>query len=126
MKTGMKALYLALTLMGTSACYSAYATPVLAKSDAIQSVTSSTEKGPAKAATQKAAAPKTADDGVVSINKGSAEELASRMNDIGIKKAQAIVSYREEYGPFKTLEQLQEVPGISGTLVERNRAHIKL
>ena len=26
------------------------------------------------------------------------------MNGVGLKKAQAIVSYREEYGPFKTVE----------------------
>ncbi|MCA1921633.1 ComEA family DNA-binding protein, partial [Buttiauxella noackiae] len=43
-----------------------------------------------------------------------------------LKKAQSIVSYREEYGPFKTLEQLQEVPGIGSALVERNLSHIKL
>ncbi|WP_252149847.1 helix-hairpin-helix domain-containing protein, partial [Escherichia coli] len=36
----------------------------------------------------------------VSINNASAEELARAMNGVGLKKAQAIVSYREEYGPF--------------------------
>ncbi len=29
------------------------------------------------------------------------------MNGVGLKKAQAIVSYREEYGPFKTVEDLE-------------------
>ena len=33
------------------------------------------------------------------------------MNGVGLKKAQAIVSYREEYGPFKTVEDLKQVPG---------------
>lgn len=48
------------------------------------------------------------------------------MSGVGIKKAQAIVSYRDEYGPFKTLDDLKQVPGMGGTLVERNLAHLKL
>ncbi len=42
------------------------------------------------------------------------------------KKAQAIVSYREEYGPFKTLDDLKQVPGMGGALVERNLAYLTL
>lgn len=126
MKTGIRTFCLALTLAGVSACYPAHAAVTTAKIDTAQSVAASTDNVSGKASMQKATASKTADDSVVSINNGTAEELANSMNGIGIKKAQAIVSYREEYGPFKTLEQLQEVPGISGTLVERNRAHIKL
>ena len=42
------------------------------------------------------------------------------------KKAQAIVSYREEYGPFKTLDDLKQVPGMGSALVERNLAHLTL
>lgn len=56
----------------------------------------------------------------VSINTASAEELAQAMNGVGLKKAQAIVSYREEYGPFKTVEDLKQVPGMGSALVERN------
>ncbi|VFS90018.1 ComE operon protein 1 [Kluyvera cryocrescens] len=62
----------------------------------------------------------------VSINSASAEALAQAMNGVGIKKAQAIVSYREEYGPFKTLDDLKQVPGMGNSLVERNLAHITL
>ena len=46
----------------------------------------------------------------VSINQATAEQLAAAMNGIGLKKAQAIVSYREQYGPFSAIEQLKEVP----------------
>lgn len=42
------------------------------------------------------------------------------MNGVGLKKAQAIVSYREEYGPFKTVDDLKQVPGMGSSLVERN------
>ena len=62
----------------------------------------------------------------VSINNASAEELARAMNGVGLKKAQAIVSYREEYGPFKTVEDLKQVPGMGNSLVERNLAVLTL
>lgn len=62
----------------------------------------------------------------VSINSATAEELASAMNGVGLKKAQSIVSYRDQYGPFTAVEQLKEVPGIGGALVERNVTRLKL
>ena len=62
----------------------------------------------------------------VSINNASAEELARALNGVGLKKAQAIVSYREEYGPFKTVDDLKQVPGLRNSLVERNLSHLKL
>ncbi|WP_434659973.1 helix-hairpin-helix domain-containing protein [Klebsiella sp. MISC125] len=62
----------------------------------------------------------------VSINNASAEELAQALNGVGLKKAQAIVSYREEYGPFKTVDDLKQVPGMGNSLVERNLSHLKL
>lgn len=62
----------------------------------------------------------------VSINEASAEQLAAAMNGIGLKKAQSIVSYREQYGPFTALDQLKEVPGIGNALIERNASRLKL
>ncbi|MFK3706278.1 competence protein ComEA [Raoultella sp. BIGb0138] len=62
----------------------------------------------------------------VSINSASAEELMQAMNGVGLKKAQAIVSYREEYGPFKTVDDLKQVPGMGHSLVERNLSHLTL
>ena len=62
----------------------------------------------------------------VSINSASAEELARAMNGVGLKKAQAIVSYREEYGPFSAIDDLRQVPGLGGALVERNLAVLML
>ncbi len=44
----------------------------------------------------------------------------------GLKKAQAIVSYRDEYGPFKTVDDLKQVPGMGSALVERNLENLKL
>ncbi|MDE1189358.1 MAG: helix-hairpin-helix domain-containing protein [Pantoea sp.] len=65
-------------------------------------------------------------EGQISINEATAEELAAAMNGIGLKKAQSIVSYREQYGPFTAIDQLKEVPGIGSALVERNSVRLKL
>lgn len=62
----------------------------------------------------------------VSINAATAEQLSAAMNGVGLKKAQSIVSYREQYGPFTAIEQLREVPGIGNALVERNASRLKL
>lgn len=62
----------------------------------------------------------------VSINEATAEQLSTVMNGVGLKKAQAIVSYREQYGPFSAIQQLSEVPGIGNALIERNAARLKL
>ncbi|MDC9604876.1 ComEA family DNA-binding protein [Xenorhabdus griffiniae] len=57
----------------------------------------------------------------VNINTANAEELAKELNGIGAKKAQAIIEYREKYGPFTAIEQLQEVQGIGPIFIEKNR-----
>ncbi len=62
----------------------------------------------------------------ISINDATAEQLSAAMNGVGLKKAQAIVSYREQYGPFTAIEQLKEVPGIGNALIERNAERLKL
>ncbi|WJV55072.1 helix-hairpin-helix domain-containing protein [Prodigiosinella aquatilis] len=66
------------------------------------------------------------DEDEVNINTATAEQLAAIMNGVGLKKAQAIVTYREQNGPFTQIEQLQEVPGIGASLVGRNLSRLKL
>lgn len=62
----------------------------------------------------------------VSLNQATAEQLAEVMEGIGLKKAQNIIDYREKNGPFASIEQLQEVPGIGIATVERNLSRLKL
>ncbi|SFN36924.1 competence protein ComEA [Izhakiella capsodis] len=62
----------------------------------------------------------------VSINQASASELAKMLNGVGLRKAEAIVSYRKQYGPFTAIEQLSEVPGIGEALLKRNLVNLKL
>lgn len=58
---------------------------------------------------------------VVNVNTATAEELAAGLVGVGPAKAQAIVEYREQHGPFSTPEDLLEVKGIGPKLLERNR-----
>ncbi|WP_001159855.1 ComEA family DNA-binding protein [Vibrio sp. RC586] len=62
----------------------------------------------------------------VNINTASAEELATLLKGIGLKKAQAIVDYREANGPFVSVEDLTNVKGIGEATVRNNAARILL
>ncbi|EGS1684335.1 helix-hairpin-helix domain-containing protein [Enterobacter cloacae subsp. cloacae] len=136
MKCGIKALLITLAIATTGMSAGALAASPAAKTQSVQSKTdpaaqaSAQTKAAAQASAQtKAAEPgkSTEDDGTrVSINTASAEDLARVMNGVGLKKAQAIVSYREEYGPFKTVDDLRQVPGMGSSLVERNLSHLTL
>ncbi len=65
-----------------------------------------------------------ADD--ININTASAQELASGLKGVGINKAHAIVAYREEYGLFKTPDDLSGVKGIGIRTIDMNRDSIRL
>lgn len=60
----------------------------------------------------------------VDVNTASAEVLADVMDGVGVKRAQAIVEYREQHGAFSSVDQLAEVRGVSTKIVERNRDRI--
>ena len=62
----------------------------------------------------------------VNINKADAKELAGGLLNIGEVKAEAIVKYREEHGPFTNKEQLSNVKGIGAGTVKKNEALITL
>ena len=62
----------------------------------------------------------------VNINTAGAEELAAQLSGIGSTRAEAIVRYREQFGPFESAEELAEVSGIGMLTVERNRERIRL
>jgi len=64
--------------------------------------------------------------GPVNVNTADAQTLADELTGVGLKKAQAIVAYREAHGPFDDLADLAEVKGIGTKLLERNRENVKL
>lgn len=55
------------------------------------------------------------------INTATASELSAVMSGIGVKKAQAIIDFREANGPFESIEQLSQVKGIGDALILRNK-----
>jgi len=67
-----------------------------------------------------------ASEPLVSINSASAIELAQSLSGIGPVKAQAIVSYREQHGPFESLDQLVKVKGIGPRTLEKIRAQLNV
>lgn len=62
----------------------------------------------------------------VNINEAAPAELAAGLTGVGLARAEAIVRYREQFGPFETIDELSEVSGIGAATVERNRSSIVL
>ena len=59
----------------------------------------------------------------VDVNRAAAGELMAVPN-IGPKMAQAIVDYRDDQGLFKSLEELQNVPGIGAIKLEQVKKYL--
>lgn len=62
----------------------------------------------------------------VNINQADAKGIATALSDIGLKKAEAIVLYREQNGAFKAVDDLAKVKGIGKKTIEKNRTDILL
>lgn len=60
----------------------------------------------------------------ININTASAETLASELKGVGKSKAQAIVAYRNQHGPYKTIGEITDVKGIGKGILERNVGRI--
>lgn len=63
--------------------------------------------------------------GPISINSATKEELQS-LSGVGESKAVAIIKYREENGPFNSLEDIMNVSGIGNSLFEKIKDNITL
>jgi competence protein ComEA len=62
----------------------------------------------------------------VNINAADAKTIGESLSGIGLAKAEAIVKYRTEKGPFKTVEELDNVSGIGMKTVEKIRKDVLL
>ena len=58
--------------------------------------------------------------GKVSVNTASAKELQDGLK-ISDKDAQAIVSWREQHGKFKSFEEVRKVPGLDAATIADKR-----
>jgi competence protein ComEA len=61
----------------------------------------------------------------VDVNKATEKELQT-LNGIGPVKAKAIVDYRLKNGPFKSVDELDKVPGIGKATVDKIRKDVTL
>ncbi|WP_242688667.1 helix-hairpin-helix domain-containing protein [Bacillus sp. Cs-700] len=73
---------------------------------------------PIKGETTVSAGSVTAESGLISINKADLIEL-QELPGIGPAKAEAIIQYREENGPFSASEDLQNISGIGEKTFEK-------
>ncbi len=72
-----------------------------------------------------AAGPGAADDGLVNINSAGADELMT-LTGIGASRAQAIIDYRTENGPFAKAEDIMNVAGIKEGMFSKIKDKIKV
>ncbi|MCR9276917.1 MAG: helix-hairpin-helix domain-containing protein [Pseudomonadaceae bacterium] len=62
----------------------------------------------------------------VNINRADAQTIADVLDGVGLKKAEAIVAYRQRQGGFKSMVDLADVKGIGLRTVEINEDRIRL
>ena len=82
-------------------------------------------EGKGKSVSYKSAASAAAVSNPLDINSASAKELQV-LPGIGPKIAERIVKYREEHGPFKSLDDLTKVKGIGEKKLEKIRPFLKI
>ncbi len=63
---------------------------------------------------------------VVNINTADAQTLSANIIGVGEKKALAIVKFREEHGPFKSVDEMTQVKGIGLKLIDNNRDNLTI
>ena len=61
----------------------------------------------------------------ISLNQATLAQL-QELSGIGLKKAEAIIAYRQKNGKFKNIEELQQVKGIGPALFAKNKDRLAL
>ena len=61
----------------------------------------------------------------VNINTASKEELTS-LKGVGDKRAQEIINYRKKNGDFKSVDDLEKVPGIGPGIMKQIRSQVSV
>ena len=64
---------------------------------------------------------------ILNINTADAATIAdAHIKGIGKKRAEAIVAYRQAHGPFKSVEDLKKIKGLSDKIIDANRERLAL
>ncbi len=61
----------------------------------------------------------------INLNKADVRALTKSFKGIGKKRAEAIVSYREKYGGFKSVAELASIRGLGKSFVRRNLSQLQ-
>ena len=61
----------------------------------------------------------------INLNKATVQELTGSFKGIGKKRAEAIVTYREANGGFKSIEELAKVRGLGQSFVDSHLAQLQ-
>lgn len=60
------------------------------------------------------------------LNTATADQLALALSGVGQSKAEAIVAYRDQNGPFMNVDDLTKVKGIGPALLDKNRMILQI
>ena len=72
------------------------------------------------------ALPLAAEPATVNLNEADAETLSASLSGIGQAKAEAIVAWRRDHGPFRQVQDLAQVKGIGSGLLKKNKDRLRL
>lgn len=61
----------------------------------------------------------------INLNNATVRELTGSFKGIGKKRAEAIVSYRDTQGGFKSIEDLAQVRGLGKTFVDSHLSQLR-
>ena len=70
------------------------------------------------------AAPKNEDGAMINVNQATAEELDKGLLGVGPRIALEIVKYRDQHGPFQSLEDLDKVKYVGNRMLDKNKRRI--
>jgi competence protein ComEA len=62
----------------------------------------------------------------ININTADAELIAETVKGVGIRKANAIVAYRQKHGDFVSVDELVKVKGIAEKTIDKNRTRLSV
>lgn len=64
---------------------------------------------------------------LININTADAKTISDAdLKGIGKKRAEAIIAYRQAHGPFKNIDDLSNIKGISQKVIDANRSKLSL
>ena len=64
--------------------------------------------------------------GPVNVNTADAQTISEELTGVGLSRAEAIIEYRKQNGPFRSVDELLNVKGIGERTLEMNRENILL